>query len=530
MKIDVIETFGNWNPQLIRELKGRLKSRTVTLVATVSIVAQGLLMFFFYAQLPTEKHPYGNYLVRPSGKLPFIIDWMKWWNHIFLTLNWILPLALMLGGVYMLIQDLATEERRGTLNFIRLSPQSGRDILIGKVLGVPILLYLGLALALPLQFGTAIAADIPLQLVLLQNGVFAIVTLSLFSLSLLFPLMGFSAAWLGTLLASVAVIPALQFLHLIFNVARLAIAQPDAWQTFNDRWDLWVKWFNIPVSYSMATWYCFMGLTLVTLMAGTWQVLNRRFRDPGTTLISKKQSYFAVFGLNLFLLGFVFPLRSYALQNLGEFFLFGLIPFCLLLAIAALSSQRQPIQDWARYRRESTRKNIKNRQLLQDLLWGEKSPAILAMSVNVAMTIAMWTPWLIQAHLYELKYNTYEHWQGILAVVLLAGLILICAAIAQLILMKNMRKPQIWAAVIIAAILILPPLCLGILQMQPEYYPLLFLLTSLPILGAEYATTLNFFTAIALQWIALTLLTLQLRRQLTKAGESETKRLISGVS
>jgi len=530
MKLDVIETFGNWNPQFIRELKGRLKSRTVTLVVTVSIVAQGLLMFFFYAQLPTEKYPYGNYLLGSSGKLPIVIDWMKWWNHIFLTLNWMLPLALMLGGVYMLIQDLATEERRGTLNFIRLSPQSGRDILIGKVLGVPILLYLGLALALPLQFGTAIAADIPLQLVLLQNGVFAIVALSLFSLSLLFPLMGFSAAWLGTMLASSVVIPGLQFLHLIFGVARLAIAEPDAWQSFNDRLDLWIKWFNIPVSYSMATWYCFMGLSLVILMAGTWQVLNRRFRDPGTTLLSKKQSYFAVFGLNLFLLGFVFPIRSYALQSLGEFFLFGLIPFCLLLAIAALSSQRQPIQDWARYRRESTRKNIKNRQLLQDLLWGEKSPAILAMSVNVAMTIAMWTPWLIGAHLYEQKHNNYHHWQGFLTVVLLAGLILICTAIAQIILMKKMRKPQIWAGGIIVAVLFLPPLCLGILQMYPENYPFLFLLTSLPILGAEYATTFNFFTAIAIQWTCLTLLTLQLRRQLIKVGESETKRLTAGVS
>ncbi|RQH23304.1 hypothetical protein D5R40_27115 [Okeania hirsuta] len=54
--------------------------------------------------------------------------------------------VILIGGVYMLVADLAKEKRLGTLNFIRLSPQSIQKILLGKLLGVPILIYLALVL------------------------------------------------------------------------------------------------------------------------------------------------------------------------------------------------------------------------------------------------------------------------------------------------------------------------------------------------------------------------------------------------
>jgi ABC-type Na+ efflux pump permease subunit len=58
----------------------------------------------------------------------------------FMSLS-VFVLFIMLGvGTYMLISNLANEERRGTLNFIRLSPQSTLSVLGGKLLGVPILL------------------------------------------------------------------------------------------------------------------------------------------------------------------------------------------------------------------------------------------------------------------------------------------------------------------------------------------------------------------------------------------------------
>jgi ABC-type Na+ efflux pump permease subunit len=74
--------------------------------------------------------------------------------------------ALIVIGTYLLISDLAHEERRGTLNFIRLSPQSPENILVGKLLGVPILLYLVAVLAVPLHLWAGLAAQISLMRIL----------------------------------------------------------------------------------------------------------------------------------------------------------------------------------------------------------------------------------------------------------------------------------------------------------------------------------------------------------------------------
>lgn len=522
MQLNLMESFSNWNPQLIREMKGRLKPRNITLVVGVSIVSQALLMLFFYAQLPTEKSPYGKYILT-SKQLPVVIEWQTWWNDIFIAINWILPLALILGGVYMLIQDLAMEEKRGTLNFIRLSPQPGWSILAGKVLGVPILLYLGLALVFPLSILVAIQAEIPLGLVLLQNSVFGIIAVSFFSVFLLFPLVGFATGWLGTLMALFIAMPSLGFLNSIFSVARLANSNPEAWQNFNNQWNLWIKWFNIPVSYSMASWYFFMSTSLIILMIGTWQVLNRHFSNPATTLLSKKQSYIAVFSFNLFLLGFVCPIRDNFFQGAGEFFIYFIIPFCLLITIAALSPQRQALQDWARYRRESTHsKKIKNRQLLQDLLWSEKSPSLLAILVNVMITVVMWTPWIL-----SYKFSFGSSWKILYSLFLVGSLILICGIISQLALLKKVRKPAFWATGSVLTILGFPLLIVGVLQIHPSQHPLPFLLSFIPVVGVESATLIDFVIATVIQGVVLVLTTLQLQKKLIKAGESQSKALLT---
>lgn len=152
----------------------------------------------------------------------------------------------------------------------------------------------------------------------------------------------------------------------------------------------------------------------------------------------------------------------------------------VLMAIAALSPQRQPLQDWARYRRESTRNHLKNRQLFQDLLWAEKSPNMLAIFANIMITIVLWTSWILTA---KLKFNSdqdHQNWQVIFRLVLLGGLILICATVAQLILLNKIIKPQLWAGGIILAILVFPFISMALMAIQPHQYPLPFLLSFLP--------------------------------------------------
>uniref|UniRef100_A0ACD5H1H9 Uncharacterized protein n=1 Tax=Desertifilum tharense IPPAS B-1220 TaxID=1781255 RepID=A0ACD5H1H9_9CYAN len=67
-----------------------------------------------------------------------IVDWSLWGTDVFLGASILGAIALSGIGAYWLIDDLGKEERRGTLNFIRLSPQSAQSIFLGKLLGVPL--------------------------------------------------------------------------------------------------------------------------------------------------------------------------------------------------------------------------------------------------------------------------------------------------------------------------------------------------------------------------------------------------------
>jgi hypothetical protein len=108
MQLNLLDRVGNWNAQLFREIKGRLKVRNVALTVAISLLSQLLLLFYGWSQI----------------------------HIIFSSLSMFVLFALLVVGTYMLISDLAREERRGTLNFIRLSPQSTQSILLGKMLGV----------------------------------------------------------------------------------------------------------------------------------------------------------------------------------------------------------------------------------------------------------------------------------------------------------------------------------------------------------------------------------------------------------
>ncbi len=85
----------------------------------------------------------------PIDQLNMQMWWRDHWQYIFSTLTIVFIFTLLVAGTYLLIDNLAKEERRGTLNFIRLSPQPATSVLIGKMLGVPILVYLFIIAALP---------------------------------------------------------------------------------------------------------------------------------------------------------------------------------------------------------------------------------------------------------------------------------------------------------------------------------------------------------------------------------------------
>jgi hypothetical protein len=151
MNLSWLARLGDWNPQLFRELKGRLKPRNLTIAVAISLLGQLLLLISFAGQLPVDDARgvvSNRYCISNLNREcirdavgNFTINWQLWSLDVFTWLSLIGIFAMLVVGTYMLISDLSREEHRGTLNFIRLSPQPTQSILTGKLLGVPILLY-----------------------------------------------------------------------------------------------------------------------------------------------------------------------------------------------------------------------------------------------------------------------------------------------------------------------------------------------------------------------------------------------------
>ncbi|MEQ9355524.1 hypothetical protein [Coleofasciculus chthonoplastes] len=533
-----IDKLGDWNPQLLRELKGRLKGRNIAIALIISLVGQFLLFFSW-----SGDH---SYLPRHLTEQEIQLWWQDHYRDIFISLSLVILFALLVIGSYMLIANLGHEERRGTLNFIRLSPQSTSQFWLGKLLGVPILLYLAIAITLPFHLWSGLSGKIPLAeiisfwvILIASSGFF-------FSAALLFGLFGswFSGfqSWLGSgavftflVMANVKPInnssfdwlslfsPSVLFPYLVdetnshYTGFPFHLGKIQAWQ-----------FFNLPLGM--------MGFSIVVLTLlnyGLWtywigQAFNRQFRNPGTTLLSKRQSYLFTACWITFTLGFALqePTSGYSYPFPDNFYI--VLGFNLVLVlglIAVLSPQRQALQDWARYRHQN--RSTVNSSLIADLLWGEKSPALFAIAMNcmiVALPLLGWI-WLASVD-FDMKQQVFA------SLILSLSMMLIYSAIAQLMLLIKTPKRGIWATGIVVAVIVLPPTLLSVLSIVPgQNWGGLWLFTAFPwdyvMRHASVGLVLQTFL---IQVIILGGLNWQLRRQLRLAGESATKALLAGRS
>jgi hypothetical protein len=556
MSIPMINRLGDWNPQLLRELKGRLKFRNVALVASLSLLGQLLLVISFVRQLPVAP-PMGEHLYSTShryctGTPPeyydsypcvrdpfgnFAINWAHWWLDVFVWLSIIGMFAILVAGTYMLIGDQDTEDRRGTLNFIRLSPRSAATILLGKLLGVPVLLYLAGILAIPLHWWAGIAAQIPPGWIVSYYGVLLASCFCFYSAALLFGTvsswLGGFQPWLGSgtllFLLWLAIIKeklqnASDLLNLLSPSTTLAsviwaMDSPDRFDLFRSLSFDNVQWFQLPVGKSVGGTVALSLLIYGFLTYWIWQALLRRFPNPGATLLSKRQSYLLVAGYEILILGF-------ALQQTGEqydFVSLSLLNLLLFLGIiVALTPDRQALHDWARYRHANlpARKGFWHNSLVRDLVWGDKSPALVAVAINLASATAVLVPWALC-------------WKYAFPSLILAmNFILIYAALAQLMLFVKTQKPAVWAVGSVAAAALLPPIIFNLLSARPDYQPAVWLFSAFPAFWSwealKEAPAATVFAVFVAQWLVLLLLSVQLTRKLRKAGESASKALLAG--
>lgn len=563
MTLTKFNRFGEWNPQVFREVKGRLIPRNILIAVTISLMGQVLLLMSFASQLPVHttqydvRHQYctGN-IQKYSAPLclsdslgGFIINWPLWWKNVFVSLSVIGIFALLLVGIHMLVSDLSKEEQRGTLNFLRLTPQSTESILIGKILGVPVLLYVVVFLALPLHFIAGLSAQIPLAQILGFYAVLGVSCLFFYSVSLLFGLVG---TWLGGFQAWFCSGAMLMFLYAVTAIAfsnrSIITHTPIDWLTlffpsailpyFSDPSAVdkfreipshsleSLKWFNLPVG---ANFWSTIGLMLLNYGVWTfwiWQGLKRCFHNPSTTLFGKQQSYWLTACFQALVLGFalnpdVQSWRTYPeglFKNFSLLLVFNLLLFLCL--IAALSPHRQAMLDWARYRHQN--RSSRKGGVIADLIWGEKSPALVAIGLNLAIASSVLLPWILLWPQSEYKFPAID------ALLVTVSIIFLYATIAQFMLFMKTQKRAIWAAATVTGLIVLPPIIFTLLSLTPEKTAAVWLLSAFPWFAVKHTTAMLVFEAIIAQSLAFGLLNFKLNRQLRIAGESATKALLSG--
>jgi hypothetical protein len=563
----LLDRIGEWNPQLFRELKGRLKTRNVAIAAGISLVGQFLVYLFYQAQLPDFSYAvrhryclgsppandYVNSCFNAAGELlSDKLNWELWWLDLFTGLSIAAIFILLVGGVYLLIADLSHEERRGTFGFIRLSPRSTSSVLLGKILGVPILLYLLVALMLPLHLYAASVARISLPMVFIFYGVLAAACFFFYSAALLYGLVsaGLSnfQAWLGSgAVLGFLLLTALMFFtsddtgtftpvdwFFLFSPATaLTYAVSTAPHSldkigYGNVLDLTLlTWFDLPLFDRARTSFPFILGNFAIWTYWVWQGLQRRYPNPNATIFSKQNSYWLSGSIIVAMMGFAVQQGEYPghlFDNFGMLLVFTLI--LSLGLIAALSPHRQTLQDWARYRHQNP---PHKRNLLKDLIWGEKSPATLAIALNLASISIILSTGIFLLPFKELRIP------ALLGVALSVSTILIYASIAQWMLMMKVQKRGIWATATVSTSILLPLFCFALLGINPDKSSALWLLSAFPLWATEnilwatenIATTTIFLALLGGQWTVIALTNLQMTRQLRQAGESQTKALLS---
>lgn len=536
------EILGDLNPQLLRELQGRLKLRNVLLAVCCSLVGQGIFLFWQYQQMDLIRglcneaaDPKGRDCVQ-LGTHYLLVNWSQWWLTVFAWESFLLLLILVVGGSFLLISDLSKEERRGTLTFVSLSPQSAWTILVGKALGVPTLIFLATAVAVPLHYFSGLSAHIPFTKILSFDVLMMGCAVFFYSVALLIGLVGHwlhgFQAWLGS--ASICGLLLLfnnlyitnSSLDWIYSFSAVTLL-PYLVQTnspdlpFRSSLPTLANWqfFGLPIG-SHGLLVLMFGLATYGLWTGwLWQPLQRRFCNPHVPLLSKKQSYWATACIVFSWLGFAQEPTGVPEEQIGYLIVLHMLWFVLLTVL--LLPQHQALQDWARFR--GTYRSVKGRiQRTQDLIWADDSPAWVAIALNLGIANFPIIVWAF-GHLKE------DQGSLLMGLLLNSTLILILALFNQIALLRPLTNRNLWATATLAVPVILPLFILALLGANPRNAGASwFLLTPFAFMAIKFSPLTEILTILGLQLGVITGLITQLNRQLRQSGESTTARLAQG--
>ncbi len=489
MRLNWSEQLSNWNPQLVRELRGRLTVRNLLLTLVLAIACQ--LCIHHLATQPLEVSLISD-SCQVSGRLQARVqvyktaqaqqqslakhgittdkrteraridreltqlsaaginheatcppeaidpqwrqDWQRWQaDRQFRTLGLVSLSLLLVGGTHLLIEDLGREAARGTLSFLRLSPRSGTSILLGKLLGVPGLFYLGMACTLPWQWYLGSQAGLPAIAIAILNLLGLALCLCCHSGAILFGLVASRwrglQAWLGSgaiALLFVIPFPRAHGGNLFDSFPLLNMLHPVAWgehllASWNPHWETLTilrdnhhniyyinnqqpssplaghHWYHLPLDAQALTMPLLVFGICTFLALWLWQGSLRRFHQPHAPLWTRRQSYWGLLGLQAIAFGFAGQQSSYSRTPLEavlfeRFIIVALLLFSLSLLI---SPSRATLIEWARYRHQQ---RDKTSNLGLDLLGGDRSPATVALWLHLAIALSFTALWLFSFH------------------------------------------------------------------------------------------------------------------------------------
>jgi hypothetical protein len=385
-----INAAGEWNAQLFRELKGRLTPRNFALIVLGALIGQAFLMVMFFTKLPTNPAPnqasyFQEYCLRTVNEVckldqnrHVITDWLHWRTDISIAISWVLGTVLVVGGVYFLANDLRREETRGTLNFVRLSPQSATSLFVGKLLGVPILIYLAAALILPLQLMLA-PQGFGLLNMLVFDGLWLMIAALFYLGAMLLVTTTTMMPIFSTLIAWCLQSPMGMLMQFILSSNRSELVSTNN-----------ITWFYLPVLDNVTVGMLFMVFSSGLLANALWLMLCRRYLNSNTTLLSKQQSYLFNGVMQIWLIGWALPLSMSAPHVTKDILIaVGIAQLFFVLAlILTITPRRSVLQEWCR--RTDLRLSKGFSRWWPDLIWDDRSPAVVALAINLLIAVIVW--------------------------------------------------------------------------------------------------------------------------------------------
>jgi hypothetical protein len=361
-----IDRLGDWNPQLFRELKSRGNGTQLTATFAISLLFQLILIGILASSS-------ANFQDRATS--------------CFYILNWSMPTVLVLGGAYAILADLNQEEKEGTLNFIRLSPQSARQIFLGKIIGVPSLIYLGISLMMPLHIISGIFAGANLLAILSWYATIGTLCYFCNSLTIIAALNHVKYAILWTLALFIPLTASLVFYS--FNLAtNRSLPSSNA-----------LTWYWLPIFTNFFVLSLFIISILLVVSYWLWVTIDRKYINPVSTVFKKSDSYWMNIQFQLWLLGFALPaaIGTNESSHDDNFYIltvfYSISTTWVFLTIPLILTARQSVSEWSRARRNlvtSEHHAAWRSTIIGDLIWHDRSPILGAMAINIAISNVVW--------------------------------------------------------------------------------------------------------------------------------------------